>query len=51
MKRYILFSEEELSDLGKGNMIYHRLPDGELVCFMCAERYAEMKEEGDTNAD
>lgn len=42
MKQYILFSEEELSDLGKGDMIDFRLPSEELVCFMCAERYVEM---------
>ena len=45
MKRYILFSEEELIDLGKGNMIDFKMPNGELVCFMCAERYEEMLRE------
>lgn len=45
MKQYILFSEEELVDLGKGNMIDFRLPSGELVCFMCSERYVEMLNE------
>ena len=41
-KYYILFSEEELSDLGKGNEIEHQMLSGETVYFMCAERYAEM---------
>ena len=47
MKRYILFSEEELIDLGKGNIIDHRLPNGEILYFMCAERYDEMIEESE----
>lgn len=42
MKRYILFSEEELTDLGKGNEIECPLPSGEILYFMCAERYEEM---------
>ena len=45
MRRYILFSEEELIDLGKGNVIDYKLPNGETVIFMCAERYEEMIEE------
>lgn len=45
MKQYILFSEEELIDLGKGNTIKHRLPSGEVLYFMCAERYEEMLKE------
>lgn len=44
-RNYILFSEEELTDLGKGNIIEHPLPSGEVLYFMCAERYAEMMEE------
>lgn len=49
MRRYIIFSEEELIDLGKGNIIEHRLHSGEIIYFMCAERYAEMCEEADAN--
>ena len=43
MRRYILFSEEELIDLGKGNTIECPLPSGEILYFMCAERYDEMR--------
>ena len=45
MKRYILFSKEELSDLGKGVVIDHLVPNGEKVSFMCAECYEEMLNE------
>ena len=42
MEQYILFTEEELSDLGKGNVIEHPLPGGEILYFMCTERFLEM---------
>ena len=42
MKQYILFSEEELTDLVKGNTIEHPLPSGKILYFMCAERFDEM---------
>ena len=45
MRRYILFSEEELISLGKGNVIQQALSSGEVLFFMCAERYDEMCEE------
>ena len=45
MKRYILFSEEELIDLGKGNAIDHQMPGGEVLTFMCRERFVELCEE------
>lgn len=51
MKRYILFSEEELTDLGKGNVIDFELPNGEMLCFMCAERYNEMLEKQEEDND
>lgn len=49
MRRYILFSEEELTDLGMGNTIEHPLPSGEILYFMCAERYDEQREEEEKN--
>ena len=42
MKRYILFTEEELTDLGKGNEIKHTLSSGETLYFMCTERFREL---------
>lgn len=40
-KRYICFTEEELTDLGKGNII--EIPhNNEVLYFMCQERYDEM---------
>ena len=45
MKKYILFTEEELTDLGKGNEIKHSLSNGEVLYFMCTERFVEMMEE------
>lgn len=41
MKRYILFTEEELTDLGKGNTIEFPYND-KVLYFMCQERYDEM---------
>lgn len=45
MKRYILFTEEELTDLGKGTTIECPMPSGEILYFMCVERYEEMLRE------
>lgn len=41
MKRYILFTEEELDDMIHGEEIHHQLPSGETVYFMCKEHFAK----------
>ena len=45
MKRYILFSEEELIDLGRGDEIALEVSGGEILYFMCRERFVELCEE------
>lgn len=47
MSKYILFSEEELTNLGMGNTIEAPLESGEVLYFMCAERYYEQRAEED----
>lgn len=42
MKRYILFTLEELEDLINGYEIEHPMSGGEVLCFMNKEHFAKM---------
>lgn len=42
MRRYILFTEEELYDLLNGGETEHRFDNGETVYFMSVDQYAKM---------
>ena len=51
MKRYILFTEEELDDMIHGSEIAHTLSNGETVYFMCEEHFIDGKEDEDPGID